>query len=136
MRQTTEDRIKQEYADQSLRLTEEYRKLEDLIVQMTQSEAGARKAQNGCVDVSLEQAYGQYLLTLEQRIQKTKERITVMETELKRQQDALIQARKTVKVLEKLRERRWAEYHKASERQEVKSMDDLTMMRRSLTPEV
>jgi flagellar FliJ protein len=135
VRRSTEERLKQEYANQTRRLNEEYRKLETLSAQVLASEEEARAAQSNQVDLALERAYCEYLQSLERRLAKTRERIVLLETELKRQQAVLLQARRAVKVLEKLRERRWAEYHKKSQQQEQKNLDDLTMMRHSLTSE-
>jgi flagellar FliJ protein len=135
VRRSTEERLKQEYANQTRRLNEEYRKLETLSAQVLASEEEARAAQSNQVDLALERAYCDYLQTLERRLTKTRERIVLLESELKRQQAVLLQARRAVKVLEKLRERRWAEYHKKSQQQEQKNLDDLTMMRHSLTSE-
>jgi flagellar FliJ protein len=133
VRQTTEDRLKQEYALQSRRLADEYRKLEILLAQILASEGDARAAQAGAVDINLERTYFEYLQALERRLIKTRAHIAGLEADLQRQQGALLQARRAVKVLEKLRERRWAEYAKKTQRQEQKSLDDLTMMRQSLT---
>jgi len=135
VRRSTEERLKQEYANQTRRLNEEYRKLETLSAQVLASEEEARAAQSNQVGLALERAYCEYLQSLERRLAKTRERIVLLETELKRQQAVLLQARRAVKVLEKLRERRWAEYHKKSQQQEQKNLDDLTMMRHSLTSE-
>lgn len=136
VRQTTEERLKQEYAQQTRRLADEYRKLETLSAQILASEKETRAARSGGLDINLERRYFEYLQALERRLLKNRAQIAVLETELKRQQGVLLQARRAVKVLEKLRERRWAEYAKKARRQEQKSLDDLTLMRHSLTLEV
>jgi flagellar protein FliJ len=135
VRQSTEERLKEEYAHQTRCLAEEYRKLEALTAQARSAEGEARAAQAGQVDLSLERSYFEYLQALERRLAKAQDRIALLETERLRQQAVLLQARRAVKVLEKLRERRWAEYHKKSLRQEQKNLDDLSLMRHSLNPE-
>lgn len=135
VRQSTEERLKQEFAQQARQLSEEYRNLEKLSAQILASEKQVRASQGGAVDLNLERAYFEYLQALERRLSKSRERIQLMEAELRRQQEILLQARRAVKVLEKLREKRWAEYHKKIQRQEQKNADELTMMRHSLTSE-
>ncbi len=135
VRQSHETRLKQELAVQSRILTEEYQKLEELQKRIVDSENEARAHKQANVDMSLEQAYHAYLKSLDQKIKNEQETILRLEAELKRQQVELIKARKAVKVLEKLRERRLEEYQKHERRQDQKNSDDLTSMRHSASSE-
>jgi flagellar FliJ protein len=135
VRQTHETRLKQELAVQSRVLTEEYQKLAALQNRIVESENEVRAQKKTQVDMSLERAYHAYLQSLDKKIKSERETILRLEIELKRQQVELIKARKAVKVLEKLRERRLEEYQKNERRQDQKDSDDLTSMRHSASSE-
>jgi len=132
VRQQTEKRQKQEYFDQKRRLHEECRRLEDLEETVRKSAAEAKERACHHFDVTLEQAYCDYLQMLQGRIRRSREIKQGLEEELKRRLAVLIQARKAVKVLEKLRERKVEAYRKDARRTEQKYFDEVALLRHQI----
>jgi flagellar FliJ protein len=133
VRQQAEKRTKQEYLDQKKSLQFEMQHLETLLTALSQCESEARPADNEFLDLVLARAQRNYLALLEKKILKTRERIRWLEEDLTRLQIAWMEAQKAVKVLERLKERKYADYRKNAQQQEQKFIDDISSIRHQAT---
>ena len=89
--------------------------------------ARALKAPGGAdVDALLATHRYELLLTVKRR--QVSEQISQVEGECERRRLALVEADRNVRVLEKLRERREAEYERKTERQEAKYLDEVGIL--------
>jgi flagellar FliJ protein len=125
LRRHTEDRAKQEYADQQRRVEEEKTMLEQLQTARLQTEAQARQARLQEVNMILEKACDNYRRRLGEQIHQAHATLQQLEEELVRQREILLGAQRAVKVLEKLKARRYTEYLKAARRQEQIFLDEI-----------
>lgn len=135
VRQQAEKRARQEFLDQKKRLAEEIRHLEVLLTTLSQCESDARPRDNEFLDVVLVKAQRNYLQLLEGKILKSRDAIRWLETDVQRLQRAWVQAQKAVKVLERLKARRYAEYQKHAQQQEQKLLDDMSLIRHQASQE-
>lgn len=129
VRRQNEKRHKQEYFDQKQKMLAERRRVEALEAEVRRAAAEARERESRYFEVVLEQAYCDYLQLQEKRIRQGRESIRRMEEELQQRLQALIQARRAVRVLEQVRERRYAEYRKENRRSEQRFFDDMAVLR-------
>lgn len=127
MRRHAEERISQEFADQQRRVEEQKRKIEDMNQSRMEAENRERAAvqPSACVDLVMEQACDEYVRRLGESIRRAQAELDAMLAELERQRNVLIQAQREVKILEKLRERRYAEYLKTARRLEQGFLDEI-----------
>jgi flagellar FliJ protein len=82
----------------------------------------------GAADVDALLATHRYQALLAARRRQVLEQISQVETECERRRVALVEADRQVRVLEKLRERRAAEYARAAERREAKQLDEVGIL--------
>jgi flagellar protein FliJ len=130
VRRQTEKRQKQEYFEYKRRLLEELRRLTHLEAQVHQAAADARLREQGCFEVAVEQAYCDYLALLQDRIRTCQATISEMQEELERRLHTLIQARRGVKILEKLRSHQIRDYRQECRRGERRFFDEMALLRR------
>jgi flagellar FliJ protein len=104
----------------------EERTLED-----RQIEAAARSRQlklPGAANVDALLETHRYEIVLAAQRRQLKQQISQVEAETERRRQALVEADRQLRVLEKLRERQAAAWNKAAERQEVKQFDEMAVV--------
>jgi len=110
---------------------EELLRGEERALEGRQIEAAARSRQlkspgAANVDALLETHRYEVVLTAQRR--QLKQQIAQVEAETERRRQALVEADRQLRVLEKLRERQAAAWKKENERQEVKQLDELAIV--------
>jgi flagellar FliJ protein len=75
-----------------------------------------------------------YLTTLERRIEAQRERVAEVEKVLEERRQALIEARRERKALERLREKHYEQWRQETLRTEQKALDELATMRAVFSP--
>jgi flagellar export protein FliJ len=129
VRQQIADRLRQEYWLLRRQIVESYRRLNQLLSEMQNAEAGSRGEAGRPLDLIMKKAYLDYLHIVTDRCRETRDRIRALETQAKHQHHLLMEARKGVRVLEQLQERRRLDYRKAGRRQEQKVFDEIALAR-------
>jgi len=129
IRQRMEARAKNEFSDQMRRVNKQEEYLTGLLEEQKHLEEKAKQAARVQVDVAVEKSCADYSQTLWQRIEQAGIKLEQLKTELERRREALIQAQQEVKILEKLRERRYAEYIKEVRRREQYFLDEVASTR-------
>jgi flagellar FliJ protein len=110
---------------------EELLRGEEQTLEGRQIEAAARSRQlksPGAANVDALLETHRYEVVLAAQRRQLKQQIAQVETETERRRQALVEADRQVRVLEKLRERRVAAWKKENERQEVKQFDELAIV--------
>ncbi len=110
---------------------EELLRGEERTLEGQQSEAATRSRQlksPGAANVDALLETHRYEIVLAAQRRQLKQQIAQVEAETERRRQALVEADRQVRVLEKLRERQAAAWTKAAQRQEVKQFDELAIV--------
>lgn len=83
------------------------------------------------VDVLLQTHRYELLLTAQKKA--LDQQLIQVRAEVERRRETLVEADRQVRVLEKLREKRFGEYQQAEFKQEVKQLDEVALQRRRVT---
>ena len=110
---------------------EEMLRTEERTRGLQQAEAAERSLQlklPGAADVDALLQTHRYEVVLTTQRRQLAAQIAQVEAELERRRQALVEADRQLRVLEKLRERQAAAYKQAAARQEVKQFDEMAML--------
>jgi len=110
---------------------EELLRGEEQILEGRQTEAAERSRQlksPGAANVDALLETHRYEVVLAAQRRQLKQQIAQVETETERRRQALVEADRQLRVLEKLRERQAATWKKENERQEAKQFDELAIV--------
>ena len=110
-------------------LRDELRALETRQIEAAERSRRLKSPGTANVDSLLENHRYEVVLVAQRR--QLQQQIVQVEAETERRRQAVVEADRQVRVLEKLRERQTAAWKKETERQEVKQFDELAMVGRS-----
>lgn len=120
-----EDRVKEELRRLTNRCQEEFDVLAALEERLGQLEDRLRRRQEARVDVAEIQRCLDYLPVMKDRILRQKEVIRRIKEEIEKTRQELVEIMRERKVLEKLRERHFAQYLVEVNREEQKIIDEM-----------
>lgn len=73
-----------------------------------------------------------YELLLSAQKKALEQQLAQIQAEVEKRREALVEADRQVRVLEKLREKRWGEYQQKEFKQEVKTLDEVALQQRAV----
>ncbi len=127
IRKRHEERIIQEFSDQQRRVLEQEALQQQLVVARSKKHQEYKLLKTGAMDMAKDKAYDQYLIRLQQDIQKTETHLGLLRQELEALRQRLVRARKEVAVLEKIKEHRWEEHRQALSKEEQRLLDEVAI---------
>lgn len=133
IRRRLEKRCQQEYADQKFRVETHQDHLARSRSELLEREIQARLPAPGAVDLAIKRAFTDYQTRLREQIAKDQAKLVFLEEELKKRQQALARAARAVKVLEKLKFRRYQEHRLEGNRLEQNRLDEVAVIRHAST---
>lgn len=124
VRRAKEDVAQRDFAEASRALREETRRLTALLAEEEEVKAASRDARRGPLDLAALRLHEGYLGAVDRRVRATRERLLELGRAEAEKRRALVEAMKGVKVLERFRERKLAEWTRTRERDERKALDE------------
>jgi flagellar FliJ protein len=112
-------------ADQVL---QQHQELVEQEIAETQQHAKKRSAP-GTIDVDILLNTHRYELVLDAQLQQIRSRRTLIGTEIERRRQALIEADRELRILEKLREKHASDFEFTQQKAEVRLMDEIALRR-------
>ncbi len=127
LRRAKEGAAQRALADARRAVEEEGRRLAELLAEEEEGRRTSRGLRQGVLDLGVLRLQEGYRNAVERRIRASRERLVELgKVELERRQ-ALTEAMKAVKVLERVREKRLAEWTRAEDRAERKFLDEVAL---------
>ncbi len=131
-RQRLEEQAIRAFAEAQAQLTHEQAVLHKLLIEREECLRRSHRRQHLSVELlAVEQTY---LSALEERIEQQRQRVAEAEKVLEEKRQALIEAQRERKTLERLREKQYEEWRQEWLRTEQKALDDLAAVRATITP--
>ncbi len=127
LRRAKEGAAQRALAEARRAVEEEARRLAELLAEEEQGRRAARELRQGVLDLGALRRQDGYHDAIERRIRTSRERLRELGTIEQEKRQALTEAMKAVKVLERVRERRLAEWTRAEEREERKFLDEVAL---------
>lgn len=124
VRNREEKNAKNDLSIKKMELSELESQLEQVKKEKELYENKLRQSAQNSISVDQYQAYYIYLDKLEDRITDLKSLIQNVENQCEKLLEKLVEIRKMIKMLETLKEQKYREYLKESEKEEIKLMDD------------
>jgi flagellar FliJ protein len=125
LKQKEEDRVKEELQRLTARRREELNRLAVLEGELGQLEDRVRRHQDARVDVAEIKRCLDYLPVMRDRISRQQEIIRQIEADMDKTRQLLVEIMRRRKVLEKLKERHYAQYQLEVTREEQKIIDEM-----------
>lgn len=125
IRRKTEERAKNEFSQQLYGVNQQQQLLNNLLLERESTEQRAKQAAHDQIDMAIEKSCAEYSQALAYKIEEAGNSLEQLKIELARRQEAMVQAQQAVKVLDKLYERRYAEYLKEAKREENNFLDEI-----------
>ncbi|MCS6831648.1 MAG: flagellar export protein FliJ [Armatimonadota bacterium] len=133
-RQRVEEQAIRAFAEAQAHLIRERAMLHQLLIEREECLRRSQRRQQLAIELlDIEQTY---LSALEGRIEAQRERVAQAEKVLQKKREALIEAQRERKVLERLREKHYEQWRQEMLHSEQKSLDDLATVRAVLSPGV
>lgn len=125
LKQKEEDRVKEDLQRLTARRSEAVEKLAVLVDELCQLEDRLRRHQEDRVDVAEIKRCLNYLPVMRDRIMRQEEIIRQIENEMDKTRQLLVEIMRRRKVLEKLKEKHYAQYQLEVSREEQKIIDEM-----------
>ena len=130
VRRAKEDVAQRELAAAARAVQEETRRLTALLAEEEESKRASRELRRGPLDLAALRLQEGYLGAVDRRVRASRERLLELGRVEGEKRRALVEARKAVKVLERFRERKLAEWIQGADREERKVLDEAAHARR------
>jgi flagellar export protein FliJ len=124
VRRAKEDVARRELAEAARAAGEETRVLTALLAEEEESKRASRERRRGPLDLAALRLQEGYLRALDPRVRASRERLLALQGVEAGKRRALVEAMKAVKVLERFRERKLAEWILSADRDERKVLDE------------
>jgi len=131
-RQRLEEQAIRAFAEAQAQLMHEQAVLHKLLIEREECLRRSHRRQHLSVELlAVEQTY---LSALEERIEQQRQRVAEAEKVLEEKRQALIEAQRERKTMERLREKQYEEWRQEWLRTEQKALDDLATVRVTIAP--
>ncbi len=90
----------------------------------------------GRVDVEQLLNTNRYELILAAQVQQVEQQRTLVASEIERRRQTLVEADRQLRILEKLRERQWAEFQECEHQREMRQLDETALQNRRVRGDV
>lgn len=127
LRRAKEGAAQRALADARKAVEEETLRLAELLAEEEEGRRTSRGLRQGRLDLDVLQLQEGHRQAIERRIRTSRERLLELGKAEQEKRLALTEAMKAVKVLERVRERRLAEWTRAGEREERKFLDEVAL---------
>ena len=125
IRRAKEDVAQREFAEAARAVQEETRRLAALLAEEEESKRASRALRRGPLDLTTLRLQEGYLGAVDRRVRASRERLLELGRAEGEKRRALVEAMKAVKVLERFRERKLAEWIQTADREERKALDEV-----------
>ena len=127
LRRAKEGVAQRALADARRAVEEEERRLAELLAEAEEGRRTSRGQRKGLLDLDVLRLQERYRNTIEERIGTSRERLLALGKAEQEARASLTEAMKAVKVLERVREKRLAEWTRAEDREERKFLDEVAL---------
>jgi len=124
IRRAKEEVAQREFARAAGAAAEETRRLAALLAEEEDSKRASRERRRGPLDLAALRLQEGYLSAVDRRVRASRERLLELQRAEGEKRQALVEAMKAVKVLERFRERKLAEWTRSLDREERKVLDE------------
>jgi flagellar protein FliJ len=124
IRRAKEDVAQREFARAAREAREETGRLAALLAEEEESKRASRERRRGPLDLAALRLQEGYLSAVDRRVRASRERLLELGRAEAEKRRALVEAMKAVKVLERFRERKLAEWTRSLDREERKVLDE------------
>jgi flagellar export protein FliJ len=124
IRRAKEELAQRDFARAAGAVREETRRLTALLAEEEESKRASRELRRGPLDLAALRLQEGYLSAVDRRVRESRERLLELGRAEAEKRRALVEAMKAVKVLERFRERKLAEWTRSADREERKLLDE------------
>lgn len=128
IRRVREGAAQRAHADARRAVEEAERRLSALLAEEEEGRGASRARRSGTLDLAVLRAHAEWQAGLDRRLRDARERLRERQDVELEKRRALVEAQKAVKVLERVREKRLAEWSRARDVEERKILDEVAQV--------